>query len=152
SQPGVLTLRAAGNLNFNYNAALDQFASLSDGFDGSSGDLFSAPLLPAGTESWSYRLVAGADLGAANSLPVQSLNFLNANTGSLLLGNNAQLKGPILNSAEPAQNIIPQFYQTIRTGSGDIEISAGRDIQLLSPLATIYTAGAQAAPLSDFDL
>ena len=34
SQPGVLTLRAAGNLDFNYNAALNQFASLSDGFDG----------------------------------------------------------------------------------------------------------------------
>ena len=149
SQPGVLTLRAAGNLDFNYNAALHQFASLSDGFNGSS---YSALLLPAGDQSWSYRLVAGADFSAANSLQVQPLNLLNADTGSLLLGNNAQILGPILNSNQSAQNIIPTYFQTIRTGTGDIEISAGRDIQLLSPLATIYTAGAQAAPLSDFEL
>ena len=149
SQPGVLTLRAAGNLDFNYNAALHQFASLSDGFDGSS---YSASLLPVGYESWSYRLVAGADLGAANSLQVEPLTLLSANTGSLLLGNNAQVIGPIPNSNQLAQNIIPNFYQTIRTGTGDIEISAGRDVQLLSPLATIYTAGTQANPLPDFDL
>ncbi len=149
NQPGVLTLRAAGNLDFNYNPALNQFASLSDGFDGSS---YSAPLLAAGDQSWSYRLVAGADFGAANSLQVQPLNLLNANAGSLLLGNDAQLLGPIPTSSQPAYEIIPTYYQTIRTGTGDIEISAGRDIQLLSPLATIYTAGTQAAPLPDFDL
>ncbi|MEI6083057.1 MAG: filamentous hemagglutinin N-terminal domain-containing protein, partial [Verrucomicrobiota bacterium] len=148
-QPGVLTLRAAGNLNFNYNASLNRFASLSDGFDGAS---YSASLLPAGNESWAYRLVAGADVGAADSLQVQRLDFLNANTGSLLLGNNAQVKGPIPTSNQTAPTIIPSFFQTIRTGTGDIEISAGRDIQLLSPLATIYTAGQQAAPLANFDL
>jgi len=149
SQPGVLTLRAGGNLDFNYNSGLNQFASLSDGFDGSS---YSAPLLPAGDQSWSYRLVAGADFNAADSLQVQPLNHLDANTGSLLLGNNAQAKGPIPNSNQPAENIIPNYFQTIRTGTGDIEISAGRDVQLLSPLATIYTAGTQAAPIPDFDL
>ena len=149
NQPGVLTLRAAGNLDFNYNAALHQFASLSDGFVSAA---YSAALSPVGDQSWSYRLVAGADFGAANSLQVQSLTLLNANQGSLLLGNNAQVKGPFLNSTQPAQSIIPGFYQTIRTGTGDIEISAGRDIQLLSPLATIYTAGTQAAPLPNFDL
>ncbi len=149
SQPGVLTLRAAGNLDFNYNAALSQFASLSDGFAGSS---YSAHLLPAGNESWSYRLVSGADFDAANSLQVRPLDLLNADTGSLLLGNNAQVKGSIPNSNKAAENIIPSFYQTIRTGTGDIEISAGRDVQLLSPLATIYTAGTQAAPLPNFDL
>jgi filamentous hemagglutinin family protein len=149
SVPGMLTLRAAGNLDFNYNASSGQFASLSDGFSGAS---YSAALLPAGKESWSYQLVAGADFGAANSLQVLPLSQLGANAGSLLLGNNAQLKGAIPNSTQPAQSIIPQYYQTIRTGTGDIDISAGRDIQLLSPLATIYTAGAQAPTLSDFDL
>ena len=149
NQSGVLTLRAAGNLDFNYNSTLNQFASLSDGFVGAS---YSAPLLPAGDQSWSYQLVAGADFSAANSLQVQPLNHLNANTGSLLLGNNAQTLGPIPNSNQSAENIIPTYYQTIRTGTGNIEISAGRDIQLLSPLATIYTAGTQAAPLPNFDL
>jgi filamentous hemagglutinin len=70
NQPGVLTLRAAGNLDFNYNPTLKQFASLSDGFESSS---YSALLLPAGDQSWSYRLVAGADFSAANSLQVQPL-------------------------------------------------------------------------------
>jgi len=149
NQPGVLTLRAAGNLDFNYNPASKQFASLSDGFVGAS---YSAPLLPAGDQSWSYRLVAGADFMAANSLQVQPLSLLNATTGSLLLGNNSQGKDVILPSIKMAPNIIPNFYQTIRTGTGDIEISAGRDIQLLSPLATIYTAGTQAAPLPNFNL
>jgi filamentous hemagglutinin family protein len=144
SQPGVLTLRAAGNLNFSYNPSLGQFASLSDGFDGAS---YSALLLPAGNESWSYRLVAGADFAAADSLQVNHVN-----TGSVLLGKDAQLKGGFQNTLQPAQSILPGFYQTIRTGTGDIEISAGRDIQLLSALATIYTAGTQADPLADFDL
>jgi filamentous hemagglutinin family protein len=150
-QPGVLTLRAKENLNFNYNASLQRFASLSDGFTSAS---YSAPLLPAGSESWSYRLVAGADLGAAAALQVQPLNLLNANTGSLLLGKNAQAIDPFPVSNQPAQapSIIPKYYQTVRTGTGDIDISAGRDIQLLSPLATIYTAGTQASALPNFDL
>jgi hypothetical protein len=149
NQPGVLTLRAAGNLDFNYNPSLNQFASLSDGFESAA---YSALLLPAGDQSWSYRLVAGADFSAANSLQVLPLSQLGADSGSLLLGNNAQLLGPIANSKQPAQDIIPTYYQTIRTGTGDIDISAGRDIQFLSPLATIYTAGSQAAPMANFAL
>ena len=88
-------------------------------------------LLPAGSESWSYRLIAG---------------------GSVLLGRNAQAKGPIPNSNQSAPNIIPNYFQVIRTGTGDIDISAGRDVQFLSPLAAIYTAGTQADALPDFDL
>src|SRR5262249_22360440 len=37
------------------------------------------------------------------------------------------------------------YYQVIRTGTGDIDISAGRDVQLRNPFATIYTAGTQVA-------
>jgi hypothetical protein len=151
NQPGILTLRAAGNLNFDYNNAVGvrKFASLSDGFAGAT---YNALLLAAGNESWSYRLVAGADVGAADVLQVKALGALGVNTGSLLLGRNAQIKGPIISSSQPAQNIIPGYFQTIRTGTGDIEVSAGRDIQFLSPLATIYTAGALAPDLADFDL
>jgi len=32
-------------------------------------------------------------------------------------------------------------YQVIRTGSGDIDIATGRNVQLLNQFATIYTAG-----------
>lgn len=149
SQPGILTLRAAGNLNFDYNNSPKLFASLSDGFAGAA---YNALLLPAGNESWSYRLVAGADVGAADLLQVKPLSALGATAGSVLLGRNAQLKGPIPASNLAAQSIIPNYFQVIRTGMGDIEISAGRDIQLLSPLAAIYTAGTQADPLPNFDL
>ena len=144
SAPGILTLRAAGNLNFNFKA------SLSDGFDGSTGALWQAPLLAPGSKSWSFRLVAGADFTAADFRNVQPLTSLGTNTGSLLLGRNSPLLPTAANTAR--QKIIPTYYQTIRTGSGDIDIYAGRDVLLLNSLATIYTAGIQATPMENFDL
>ena len=36
-------------------------------------------------------------------------------------------------------------FQVIRTGSGDIDIAAGRDVKLLNQFATIYTAGTRVA-------
>ena len=41
--------------------------------------------------------------------------------------------------------LIEKLYQVIRTGSGDIDIHAGRSVQLLNPFASIYTAGTQVA-------
>lgn len=138
---GVLTLRASGNLVF--------FNALSDGFQTSaynSSLLANNPLLPANAQSWSYHLTSGADLAAADVSRVQSLDGLAANTGSLLLGKNAGTASsttPGLNAQTAA--VIGNRYQVIRTGSGDISISAGRDVQLLNQFATIYTAGTQVA-------
>ena len=143
NNPGVLTLRSAGNLNFSFRA------SLSDGFEATSTALWQDPLLAGGSRSWSYRLIAGADLSASDFREVQPLQDLVGNTGSLLLGNNSPSL-PIANS-DSRQSIIASRYQTIRTGSGDIEIFAARDVQLLNPLATIYTAGTQAPAMVDFD-
>jgi hypothetical protein len=144
SAPGVLTLRAAGNLNFNHRA------SLSDGFGGASQfGLWDAPLLAPGTQSWSYRLVAGADLAAADFRQVQSLANLGASGGSLLLGRNAPALPTV--TATNRSAIIPNFYQTIRTGTGSIDIVTGRDVRLLNPLATIYTAGTQATAMAEAD-
>lgn len=162
AEPGVLALRAAGNLNFDYSFnSITRTASvgtLSDGFGGvSTYGLWDAPLLAAGSRSWSYRLVAGADFAAADYSRVQPLVSLGANRGSLLLGRNSP---PIPLPSNPnspnstsdlRQSIVPNFFQTIRTGTGDISIYAGRDVQLLNPLATIYTAGTQAPALADFD-
>jgi hypothetical protein len=58
---GVLTLRAAGDLNF--------ASDLSDGFTGSG----STATLNTGS-SWSYRLVGGADLNSADPLAMASGN------------------------------------------------------------------------------
>lgn len=158
-EPGELTLRASGSLVFNY------LASLSDGFAPASSsvtDLWQAPLLSAGSQSWSYRLIAGADFSAADFRRVQSLASLGANTGSLLLGAGSPAFGDLTtpNSSTTGKraDTVNKLYETIRTGTGNIDIVAGRDVQLLDPLATIYTAGmAVATPTmmqlpGDFDL
>ena len=140
--PGVLTLRAAGDLAF-YN-------TLSDGFGSSA---YSAPLLPANPQllpsqqSWSYHLTAGADFGAADYhavVPVSSTDGTAA--GSVLLGkdygdNVFGFSGPSASTA----NAVSTRFQVIRTGSGDIDISAGQDVKLLNQFSTIYTAGTQVA-------
>jgi hypothetical protein len=162
AEPGALTLRAAGNLNFDYSynpfTRSATIGSLSDGFGGpSSYGLWDAPLLAAGNQSWSYRLVAGADVSAADFRRVQPLDGVGAESGSLLLGRNTP---PIPLPGNPnspnstsnlRQNIIPNYYQVIRTGTGDIDIATARDVQLLNPLATIYTAGTQAPAMANFD-
>ena len=147
--PGVLTLRASGNLVF-YNA-------LSDGFDPSqSGNLdpdlqmWTAPLmtqntaLPINVQSWSFRLTSGADLSAADFHRVLSLDDLAPGSGSILLGKNGGLSlvlppGP----GGLTENAVRGHFQVIRTGTGDIDISSGRDVRLLNQFATIYTAGTQ---------
>ncbi len=139
--PGVLTLRASGNLVFN--------GSLSDGFTSSAYNavlLNQNSLLPANAQSWTYRLTAGADFSAADYHQVQSLGELGANSGSVKLGRNdgLGLSNPTGSNAITA-TAVAGHYQVIRTGSGDIDISAGRDVQLLNQFATIYTAGTQVA-------
>ncbi|MBS3965071.1 MAG: filamentous hemagglutinin family protein [Methylomonas sp.] len=108
AMPGTLTLRASGNLLFN--------RSLSDGFkDGvvSSvfGDMRFSDMLQGG-ESWSYRLVAGADLAAADWAAT-------ASSGNLTLGSNVQ----------------------IRTGTGDMALVAAGDVVLTDQTSVIYSAG-----------
>ncbi|MGB8165868.1 MAG: filamentous hemagglutinin family protein, partial [Chthoniobacteraceae bacterium] len=133
--PGVLTLRASGDLVF--------FNTLSDGF---ATSLYTSPLLdqsatlPVNAQSWSYRLVAGADFGAADVLRVTGT------TGSLLVGKNAGTASAF-NPGANAQTstVIGNRYQVIRTGSGDIDIAAAADVRLLNQFATIYTAGTQVA-------
>ncbi len=152
--PGVLTLRAAGNLVF--------LNSLTDGFGPSASNPSGAthtwtlldqnPLLPVNAQSWSYRLAAGSDFSAVDFHRVQPLDSLAANTGSLLLGRNGgtnAVSNPGSNAQTSAAIGSPTTtnykFQVIRTGSGDIEIAAGRDVRLLNQFATIYTAGTKVA-------
>ena len=160
SAPGVLTLRAAGDLTF-FNALSDGFASSGTvQFNGGTGlDLWRAslqsvnPLLPTNLQSWSYRFASGSDLTAA--APSATLPTA---TGSILLGKNrgaAQVSSPSSTASTSGTNVtskntadtvtatsvINNAFQVIRTGTGDIELSAARDIQLLNPFAAIYTAG-----------
>ncbi|MBE2285805.1 MAG: filamentous hemagglutinin family protein [Prosthecobacter sp.] len=161
SAAGMLTLRAAGNLEF-YN-------TLSDGFTPAGGNavesMWVATLtarnnaLPVNSQSWSYHLSAGSDLAAVNFREVMLMAGLGGSSGSLLLGKNAGQAVPSsagVNSSPGADALTrlainpdngtnaattSNRFQVIRTGTGDIEIAAGRDVQLLNPFATIYTAG-----------
>ncbi|MEI6861489.1 MAG: filamentous hemagglutinin family protein, partial [Verrucomicrobiota bacterium] len=96
------------------------------------------------------RLVAGADLTAADFHAVRPLANLATGTGSLLLGTNATVLTSGTNNNR--STVIPNFFQVIRTGTGDINIAAGRDVELLNPLAAIYTAGTQTPAMANFDL
>lgn len=105
-EPGVLTLRAQGKLLINGN--------LSDGFNSATGST-----LDSGN-SWSYRLVAGADMNAADPMAAVSG------------GGDFVLKGGKL----------------IRTGTGAIQIAAGGDVEIglnndgsHNRASVIYTAG-----------
>ncbi len=172
--PGVLTLRAVGDLVFN-NALSDGFTPISKGTTANyanSGNslLWLAPLqaisdtLPVNTQSWSYRLAAGADLFGAdfrNNLDLEALDSTQPGKGSVLVGEffasavpNSTTSGTGAGVGRDGQtadtirinnasnnNDRGTRYEVVRTGTGSIEVAAGRDIQLRNPFATIYTAG-----------
>jgi len=155
--PGVLTLRAAGNLVFD--------GSLSDGFT-ITDQMYDATLMtanaatPQNLQSWSYNLTAGADFSAANGSavvantavydPATGLAEPGTAAGSLELGNfvtsnngNAIAAGQT--TAEALSGDLSGYYQVIRTGTGDINIATAGDVLLQNQFASIYTAGAQVA-------
>ncbi len=155
SAPGILTLRAAGDIVFN-NGFHDGFVLPTTGTI-ATRDVYRAPLmdanplLPMNAQSWSYRITSGADFSAADYRNVQPLSALGGNLGSIKLGRNMPRSSSgganfttlqlITGANSPTGTPTTNRYQVIRTGSGDIDISAGRDVQLLNPFATIYTAG-----------
>ena len=104
--PGTLTLRAAGNLLVTQSL-------------GSPDDK-----LLAG-DSWSLRLVAGADLQAANPMATLARSSIASDSGTLTLsGADAKL----------------------RTGTGRIDLAAANHVRIDHVEATIYTAGRVGAP------
>lgn len=142
SVPGILTMRAAGNLVF--------FNSLNDGFTtgayNSTLRAFNAAL-PSNLQSWSYRLSAGSDFSAVDFKQVQDPSVLAADKGSLQLGRNAGSATAITPgaTAQTSAVINPSAtagrFQVIRTGSGNIDIATGRDVQFRNVFSSIYTAG-----------
>ena len=167
SAPGVLTLRAAGDLVFN-NALSDGFSPVESTADSGWSRLWLAPLmtvndrLPLNTQSWSYRLSAGADLESADSRSVLPISSLVAGKGSVLIGEfypaimntfsgtgtgvgqglNGKTANQIrfVNSASDSTQRGTR-YEVIRTGTGQIDVNAGSEIQLRNQFASIYSAG-----------
>ncbi len=154
--PGVLTMRAAGNITF-FNALSDGFAAVTPAAANGNSALWLAPLmaqnplLPLNTQSWAYRITAGADLTGGNFRAVQSLSALTDTSGFIAVGKNLGAANVTGGNNALTSSLISQGYQVIRTGSGDIDLAAGRSVRLLNPLVSIYTAGTQVAnPTSVF--
>lgn len=162
--PGILSLRAKGDLIFN-NTLSDGFTPVTaSATNGNStmwlaqlADVVTANGLPVNTQSWSYRLAAGADLSAADFRAVLPVDALAAGRGSVLVGefypeipNSATsgttpgvgLNGTTANTIRITTGAANRTrFEVVRTGTGDIDIAAGRDVQLRNQFATIYTAG-----------
>lgn len=117
-EPGVLTLRSGGNLTLNGSVS-DGFASATRYNNGDTYSNSSIPSLLRSDASWSYRMVAGADASAANPLTTGA-------TGNFKLASG----------------------KMVRTGTGDIQIAAAGDINLVSATSVVYTAGRVADPVS----
>lgn len=123
---GVLTLRSAGDLTFD--------GSLSDGFTGTTGA--GAYILTSTGPSWSYRLVAGADLTSSNPMAVQPLyDFSNGSLPAATYGS-----GSLTVAAGTGGGLNPSMTM-IRTGTGSIDIAAAGDVTLTNSDSVIYTAG-----------
>ncbi len=120
--PGILTLRAAGNLLIN--------ASLSDGFNGVTGsDAFVLP--GAADRSWSYRLIAGADLNASNLMAVEPAGALAIGGGNIEMA---------AGTPDTQFHMIPSEVM-VRTGTGNIDLAAAGDLKFGNRASVIYTAG-----------
>jgi filamentous hemagglutinin family protein len=120
NEPGYLTIRSAGNLTVSN--------SMSDGFVGVSSYNLSANLAnyastQTGGPSWTFALVSGSDMTAADASQVQSSAALTGQGNFTLAADNF-----------------------IRTGTGDITVASGGDITLQDELSTIYTAGVPTKP------
>ncbi|MFZ4774971.1 MAG: filamentous hemagglutinin family protein [Terrimicrobiaceae bacterium] len=142
--PGILTMRAAGDLIF-YNTLSDGFApTLANTNAGwlwsAQPTLLTASLLPVNTQSWSYRLVGGSDLLSADFRRVATTG---PGSGSVMIGKNGGANSVSGGNNALTSTAVAQWYQVIRTGSGNIDINARGNVQLLNQLATIYTAGSR---------
>jgi len=145
--PGVLTMRAPRDIIL-YNAISDGFAPTSASSNGSW--LWLAPLapvassLPRNTQSWSYRFTAGSDLSSADYRGVLASGAVTSgNGGSLRLGKNYGNAVFSTGTGALTSTALNNRFQVIRTGTGDIDISAAQDIVLLNQFASIYTAGSR---------
>ena len=122
SSPNQSRVRESGYLTLRAGGDLNIRQDLSDGI---SANFFAFMDQPA-QSSWSYRLTAGADLSGASPYALASAPA----HGNVTLG---MLGDP----------------HVIRTGTGDIEINAAKDVKLADKASAIYTMG---VPVQDLAL
>jgi hypothetical protein len=162
--PGVLTLRASQDLVFN-NTLSDGFDPVVANADNGWSSMWLATPskiksnLPTNLQSWRFNLTAGADFSSVDSGSVVP------GTGKVLVGeaHSTFSSQAIIQDQRPTtQNpnkisgdfgrtlnhikINPTLnrgnrYEVVRTGTGDIQISAGSDVQIRNAFSAIYTSG-----------
>ena len=125
--PGVLSLRATGGVTFD--------AALSDGF--TTPTSYTLPTTPS--DSWSYRIVAGADLTAASPLAVG----INPTQPAANVTISACTNGGAVCAPASGRGRAGAGYTTnlVRTGNGFIDVSASGDFVLGNQASLLYTAG-----------
>jgi hypothetical protein len=113
-----------------------------------------AQMLPAGAQSWSLDFVAGANAAASDANAVQPLTTLNGGAiapayteideapGSLLIDDQHYLSYSAKDVAQEEYGAAVTAFSVIRTGTGDLSLVAGGNIDQ-SSLYGIYTAGTQ---------
>ena len=139
--PAGTTIDALGlgfGIPFIWEAGLRVPATLAPSPDGARPNYAVAPMLAPGVQSWSMRLVGGADTQAADSRILRALTSL-AGSGNVVLND------PHAVGSEG--NFGPSV---VRTGTSDLEILAGGDYRQSTPYG-VYTAGTAAAAIRDAD-
>jgi filamentous hemagglutinin family protein len=130
--PGSLVIKASGDFSV-AQSLTDGFKTGNVTFDGfNNGIINYAPSTVTitdklqGGESWSYKLVAGADMTSADSNATKRKS-------NLVIGSAA---------STTTSNTV------IRTGTGDMTLTAGGDITFFNSFASVYNAGrpTQATP------
>ena len=109
-------------------------------------------------QSWSYRIVGGANVSSANPLAVMALsNFADggssalAGQGNVTIDGGGAVKVKGVDSAGGTTTL--EIPTIVRTGTGSIDIAAGRDFVLANTQApgVVYTAGRNSVALPDPD-
>jgi filamentous hemagglutinin family protein len=116
--PGVVTLRAAGTLDIRATLGLPNPTTVL-----TSSQLYAPETIPT-TQTWSIQLSGGADFTSANRLAVKPLSQL-ATTGDVTL--------TVVPSGTGTASVASTGEQVrVRTGTGDIEVAAGRDFKFVN--------------------
>jgi len=111
---------------------------------GNATSLASATLL--GGPSTSYRFVAGADLGGADPLGTSSVSSADVTLDGHFAVKDTLTDPTVVTPNGPFSGKTLYMPTTIRTGTGDIDITSAGDIRWMDSAApaTVYTAGAPA--------
>lgn len=142
STPAILTLRATGDITFN--------ASLSDGFDGTTGtNAFTLPT--TAIDSWSYRITAGASETQSGGAAIFGPNPLSVDAqpletwvpagASVSSGANVEIAA-CQGSCTPYESGYDPVM--VRTGNGFVDVAASGNFELDSQASMLYTAGVAA--------